>query len=438
MQKFLTTNLLLLLIAVSVAAQGKDATCAATDAANASAAVLYEAAAAYTRHKYEEYERQGVAYEPQLAAWAEQEQRDLAARSAAQLAARGSDAPDDLYYLAQLYSVAAQGERAVNTMRRYLAAQPERDAQRTQAALYVIALQTAKQNQLEAAETALADYLKIAAPAAHEQRYLLETAFAESYRASRQTERAIAHARCAFDAARELQAQSPLDAATRDAVFYRTAAFLTDAYQQTRKNGEAIALLQELRQLSIAFPSVDLYRRGTLLLNRFVPPVSVLTAADDPLVVAARHAPEIEAKDWLGQKPATLAALRGRVVLLDFWALWCAPCRAALPHMKEWHARFKDRGLSVIALTQYEGRSGQSAREELSRLKQFRQAERLPYLFAVAETAETARRYNVSSVPAAVLIDRRGRVRFLSVGANETDFVALEQMIERLINEPGE
>ncbi len=217
MKKLLAINLLLVL-AISVAAQDGNAahaTRTATEDANASAAVLYEAASSYTHRKYEEYERQGVAYEPQLAAWAEQEQRDLAARSAARLAARGNNAPDDLYYLAQLYSVAAQGGRAVSTMQRYLVAQPERDAQRTQTALYVIALQTAKQNQLEAAETALADYLKIAAPAAHEQRYLLETAFAESYRASRQTERAIAHARRAFDAAIELQAQSPLDGSAR-------------------------------------------------------------------------------------------------------------------------------------------------------------------------------------------------------------------------------
>jgi len=131
--------------------------------------------------------------------------------------------------------------------------------------------------------------------------------------------------------------------------------------------------------------------------------------------------------------------LRGRVVLLDFWALWCAPCHAALPHIKERQEEYRERGLSVEALTQYRNTvDNRPARtpQEVAQLRQFKRAARLPFGFAVADTPETAVDYGVRTIPVAVLIDRRGVVRFLNVGANETDIEELRQMIVKLLDEP--
>lgn len=406
------------------------------------AAALYAEVEAFARKRYEAFERDGLGYDQKLAEEVEREQRALAARYAAQVSARDSLGAQEVFYLGQLYNLADDGERAFATMFRFLVEHSQSaSGQEKQTARYVIALQTAKKGALVDAETALADYLTVAAPAAHEQRYRVETALAASYRARKQPERAIAHARAALAAARALHAERPLDTATRDAVFYRTLSFISDAALDLKRTDEAIAALQELRRLSVSFPSADLYRRATVLLGRIVPAVAYVSKPDDPLFRVgdgARLAPDIKVADWIEQKPATLSSLRGRVVLLDFWALWCTPCHAALPHISEWQEKYEKRGLSVIALTEYRntvnGRPHRTA-QEVGELRRFKRASRLPFGFAVADTPETAVAYGVQTIPVAVLIDRHGVVRFLNVGANETDIEELHQMIVRLLDE---
>ncbi|HEX8421835.1 MAG TPA: TlpA disulfide reductase family protein [Pyrinomonadaceae bacterium] len=407
------------------------------------AAALYAEAEGYARKKYEALEREGIGYEQKLVEQVEREQRALAARYAAEVAARDTPGAKEVFYLGQLYNVADDGERASATMRRFLADHPNATSDEQQTARYVVALQTAKNGaRLEEAEAALADYLKVAgANAAHERRYRVETALALSYRGQKQAERAIAHARAAYDAARALHAEKPLDTPTRDAVFYRTLSFISDAALDLKRTDEAIAVLQELRRLSLSFPSADLYRRANVLLNRIVPAVAYVSKPDDPLFrveTGARLAPEIAVADWIDQKPATLSDLRGRVVLLDFWALWCTPCHAALPHIAEWQEKYRERGLSVVAFTEYRNTvNGRRVRtpQEVGELRRFKRASRLPFGFAVADSLETADRYGVTTIPVAVLIDRRGVVRFLNVGANETDIADLHEMIVRLLDE---
>jgi thiol-disulfide isomerase/thioredoxin len=425
-----------------VAQQRDGASVAPASSSEKTAAQLYDEAASYTQKKYAELEREGFRYEPKLAAQVQTEQRAIAARNAALLAARASLTAEDEFYLGQLQSLADDSARAAATMRAYLRDHADAPRERQQTARYVVALASAKSAAPDEAEAALADYLVNDAPPSHERRYRLEMQFAESYRARILRERAIEHAHAAFDAAKQLYADGALDAATRDEIFYRAVQLLAETLNEINRTGEAIAALQELRRLSVSFPSADLYRRATLLLGRIVPAVGYMTRADDPLFSTnARVAPEIEVKDWIDQKPTTLAAERGRVVLLDFWATWCAPCQAALPAMSEWQKKYKDRGLTVIAFTQYrdETVNGRTVKtkQEFDNLRGFRQAHRLPFGIAAAETLTTAAHYNVTSIPAAVLIDRRGVVRYLSVGSNDDDLKEIEQMIVKLLDEPA-
>src|SRR5438445_2375247 len=62
--------------------------------------------------------------------------------------------------------------------------------------------------------------------------------------------------------------------------------------------------------------------------------------------------PALEVKGWLntGGKPVKFEELRGKVVVLDFWGVWCGPCRKAVPHLKELYEKHKDDGLVVIGV----------------------------------------------------------------------------------------
>jgi thiol-disulfide isomerase/thioredoxin len=423
-----------------VAQRNGDAAAAPAAAAVAkSAAELYAEAEAYVRRRYEQLARDGFRYEPKVAAMVEGESRALAARSAAELKSRGPLSPADKFNLGRLLSLAAQSDEAVATMRDFLGAHlKDATAEQTRVARFVVAFELARKNALDEAEAALADYLAAPdVPPSNEQRFRLEIELARASRARMQIARAAEHARAAFEAAGRLNSSARLDAASRDEIFYRSAQALSDALVELKKTDEAIAALQHLRRLAVSFPSADLHRRASILLGRIVPAVGLLTAADDPVL---REAPEIEVADWIDERPTTLKAERGRVVLLDFWATWCAPCLAAIPHMREWQRRFKDRGLTVVAFTHYEttenGRAVKTKRE-YDQLRAFRRARRLPFGFAVADNSATAARYNVTTIPTAVLIDRRGRVRYLNVGSSDDELKELEQMIERLLDEPA-
>lgn len=113
------------------------------------------------------------------------------------------------------------------------------------------------------------------------------------------------------------------------------------------------------------------------------------------------------AEEWTDIEGRTWAAgdLEGQVVLLDFWATWCAPCLAELPHLRELHGRHGEEGLLIfgIALDTTDRR----------RLRSFllRHDIEWPQVHEPAGVeAEIARRFGVEAVPVTVLVDRRGRV----------------------------
>ncbi len=416
----------------------------ATGDARTNAAALYMEAAAYAQHRYTELEQAGRAYNTNLGAQLAQEQRTLAARYAATVAAREPLAAADVFYLGQLYSLADQSESAIKTLRRWLKDHAESAPADTQTARFHIALQTAKAGQFPNAERVLNDYLAHEPTPDWARHYQLEQALANGYRTRKHYDEAVTHAQAAFTAAQQWHLRQPLDARTRDELFYQAAAYLADLELECKQTGAALGALQELRKVSIALPSADLYRRATILQERIVPLTNLMTAPDDAVLhgpLAAAGAPEIFVRDWIDQKPATLASLRGRVVLLDFWATWCTPCRVALPYMNDWQARYKNRGLTILALTQYRGSSNGragSAGGELSLLRRFKRAEGMSYAVGVDGTGATSASYNVTTIPTAFLIDKRGRVRFISVGATETDMSEIGQMIEKLLAEPAD
>ncbi|MDQ3820044.1 MAG: TlpA family protein disulfide reductase, partial [Acidobacteriota bacterium] len=138
------------------------------------------------------------------------------------------------------------------------------------------------------------------------------------------------------------------------------------------------------------------------------------------------------------QSPLKLSDLRGHVVLLDFWATWCGPCRLAFPHLREWNEKYKDKGLVILGITKYYGHAeGKelSQPEELGYLERFKKENNLTYGIAVANGDDNHRNYNVMAIPTAVLIDRHGVIRLLTTGSGGGNEVEISAAIEKLLNE---
>ncbi len=94
----------------------------------------------------------------------------------------------------------------------------------------------------------------------------------------------------------------------------------------------------------------------------------------------------------------SLASLRGRVVLVDFWATWCGPCVASIPHLVELHEKYHKKGLVVI------GHTDASSQD----LPNFIQKKKIPYIISVGDNIGDA--YGVRGIPHAFIIDPAGKV----------------------------
>jgi thiol-disulfide isomerase/thioredoxin len=126
-----------------------------------------------------------------------------------------------------------------------------------------------------------------------------------------------------------------------------------------------------------------------------------------------------------GAFPPSIDALRGRVVLLDFWATWCGPCRIVLPKLGALQARYGAQGLSVLGVST----------EDPEEVASFTQQMAVHYAIASDKHAETTRSYGVMSLPTVVLIDRRGIVRDVAIGYDPGEDARLDASVRSLLAE---
>lgn len=153
------------------------------------------------------------------------------------------------------------------------------------------------------------------------------------------------------------------------------------------------------------------------------------------LDLLTRPAPEIDVAEWVQGSPTTLAALRGRVVLIEFWARWCRPCVSMLPLLSDLQRRYGERGLTVLALTRY-GTAEDGAAEDKAGERDLILAlvaeQCADVTVGVAPDGRLQEMYGANRMPAMVLVDRAGKVQFAS---SISDKAKLEKLIADLIED---
>jgi thiol-disulfide isomerase/thioredoxin len=404
----------------------------------ADAAAMYEDASKFLERKFAEFNRAGTPYSPALEQATRRQQRELAATYAARLAARAKLKGEDNYYLGLLYQLAGEEALLADPLRRFLAdasARKDADKLKLQQARHVLVELNAREGHLAEAETTFAEYAH-GSPQNPLDTFRLRIALASAYRQEKNLARASLHARAAFDAAKAAETTRG-DYIQRAQMINSAGVMLANLLVELKRDEEALALMRELLNFGLTLPSAHVYANAVELLSTTGHAAAVERSIEESAAHVER-APEIEIARWLDEKPLTLASLRGRVVLLDFWATWCEACEFTMPRLKTLEEKFKDRGLTVVGLTEFYGESGGKTltREaELAEIVAFKKRLRLNYAFGVAETDANNLRYGVRALPTAVLIDRRGVVRYINVGATDANDGALEGVVKRLLEE---
>jgi thiol-disulfide isomerase/thioredoxin len=127
-----------------------------------------------------------------------------------------------------------------------------------------------------------------------------------------------------------------------------------------------------------------------------------------------------------GVLPSSIASLRGRVVLLDFWATWCGPCRIVAPKLSALQDRYGAQGLSVVGI----------AAEDVPDVAAFASRTGVSYALAADSQGETTRAYGVSTLPTLLVIDKRGVVREVAIGYDPSEDAWLDSKVRSLLAEP--
>ncbi|MBV9405720.1 MAG: TlpA family protein disulfide reductase [Acidobacteriaceae bacterium] len=176
---------------------------------------------------------------------------------------------------------------------------------------------------------------------------------------------------------------------------------------QQHKRAEALQLLRSALRTW----------RETSIAERLQKNLNELTLVGTPV-------PRLEETAWIGSKPALLSTLRGKAVLLFFWAHWCVDCKAEAPVIAQLATEFSSKGLVVLAPTRLYGYTADDDHPAASKETAFIEKVYAHYYAAVPNagvplSSANFERFGVSTTPTIVLVDQRGIVRLYRPGAME-------------------
>ena len=462
---------ILLLVSCAVAQSGRvapdtvNAAMTSDPMAGRSAKDLFEEANAYNRTKFAEFEQKKVPVSEALIQQTYRERKQLAAKYAAIVGKRTELSTDDLYYLGMLHWVADNSDGAREAFETYLT-KSDLPPDKSQDARAVDAVLLARQKQFDAAAKMLAEYLK-GTPVRLSQKAQIEKELAAGLKKTGDLAAAAPHADAAYSAYKAIASDPGQRDKTIDSVI-ESGFFLFKLYSDLAQQPKADATLEDVRKTGIELESGSLWYyavdsqikyqietgRKPQAMGNYKAALSEadkifaakttqtqvlekLKAREKQYGVLGETAPALSELDPGGQI-ASLADLRGKVVLLDFWATWCGPCVEAFPAMQEWRSDFGPQGFVILGITRYYGMAAGMPADhdsELKYVKDFAASHRVSYDLLMAKDETNHLAYGAAGIPTVALIDRKGVVRYLESGTSPYRLEEMREIIAKLVAE---
>ncbi|MEM9292676.1 MAG: TlpA disulfide reductase family protein [Acidobacteriota bacterium] len=139
---------------------------------------------------------------------------------------------------------------------------------------------------------------------------------------------------------------------------------------------------------------------------------------------ARRAAPEVELRDLVSGDVTSLEGYRGKVVLLDFWATWCGPCKIQQRILDELHEEIDAEGVAFLAI---------NTGEEDDEVRRYLQRTPFPYPNLMDSEGVAAARFRVTGLPTVLVLDEEGRIAYDRVGVTDKD--TLRSILEQELGE---
>ena len=136
-------------------------------------------------------------------------------------------------------------------------------------------------------------------------------------------------------------------------------------------------------------------------------------------------APNFTLKSMSG-KNLKLSEMTGNVVLINFWASWCGPCREEMPYLNALHKKYAPLGFTVL---------GVNVEEQLDGARGFLSNVPVDFPILLDNTNKVSKQYKVVAMPTTVVIDRDGNMRYLHEGYKSGDEKKYRQMVKKLVRE---
>ena len=167
------------------------------------------------------------------------------------------------------------------------------------------------------------------------------------------------------------------------------------------------------------------------LITAFLLGLALISCGSAPRARAAikpvkerKKAPEFSLKDSTG-KPLKLSDLKGKVVLLNFWATWCGPCKIEIPWFIEFEQKYKDKGFAVLGVSMDE--------EGWKDVKPYVESKKINYRVVVGDDSTATLYGGVDSLPTTFILDREGKIAAVHVGlVSKSDYASdIEQVLAK-------